>query len=137
MKEWDARTEWAATRIQACWRGFLARDDYPFAILLQHKSAAKPTATDAAALAAAALSEMNADLLPEGKVVTGRGGTGKWTRKKAFGFSRHVRSRPKGSPMRMWTRKNACKGRGRNKGKYFGQGHAAATCPDPERNRRL
>ena len=30
------------------------------------------------------LSEMNADLLPLDKVVTGHGGTGKWTRKKAF-----------------------------------------------------
>ena len=35
---------------------------------------------------------MNADLLPEGKVVTGHGGTGKWTRKKVAGFSRRVRS---------------------------------------------
>ena len=26
LKEWDARTEWAATRIQACWRGSVGRD---------------------------------------------------------------------------------------------------------------
>ena len=78
------------------------------------------------------LSEMNADLLPLDKVVTGHGGTGKWTRKKAFGFSRRVRSRPKATPMRMRYDpcKSAGKGKGRNKDKhdYFaripGQGHA-------------
>jgi len=78
------------------------------------------------------LSETNADLLPLEKVVTGHGGTGKWTRKKAFGFSRRVRSRPKATPMRMPydPRKNAGKGEGRNKDNhdYFaripGQGHA-------------
>ena len=78
------------------------------------------------------LSEMNADLLPLEKVVTGHGGTGKWTRKKAFGFSRRIRSRPKATPMRMPydPRKNAGKGEGRNKDNhdYFaripGQGHA-------------
>jgi hypothetical protein len=78
------------------------------------------------------LSEMNADLLPLEKVVTGHGGTGKWTRTKAFGFSRRIRSRPKATPMRMRydPRKNAGKGEGRNKDNhdYFaripGQGHA-------------
>ena len=45
------------------------------------------------------LSEMNADLLPLEKVVTGHGGTGKWTRKKAFGFSRCVRSRREAAPV--------------------------------------
>ena len=76
--------------------------------------------------------EMNADLLPDGKVVTGHGGTGKWTRKKAFGFSRHVRSRPRRTPMRMRydPRKSAGKGKGRNKDNHDylaripGQGHA-------------
>ena len=79
---------------------------------------------------------MNADLLPEGKVVTGHGGTGKWTRNKAFGFSRRVRSRPKATPMRMRydPRKSAGKGKGRNKDNHDyitrtitttpGQGHA-------------
>ena len=75
---------------------------------------------------------MNADLLPDGKVVTGHGGTGKWTRKKAFGFSRHVRSRPRRTPMRMRydPRKSAGKGKGRNKDNHDylaripGQGHA-------------
>ena len=74
---------------------------------------------------------MNADLLPLEKVVTGHGGTGKWTRKKAFGFSRHVRSRPKATPMRMRydPRKSAGKGRGRNKDNHYhfdrtGQGYA-------------
>jgi hypothetical protein len=77
------------------------------------------------------LSEMNADLLPLEKVVTGHGGTGKWTRKKAFGFSRHVRSRPKATPMRMRydPRKSAGKGKGRNKDNHYhfdrtGQGYA-------------
>ena len=79
---------------------------------------------------------MNADLLPEGKVVTGHGGTGKWTRNKAFGFPRRVRSRPKATPMRMRydPRKSAGKGKGRNKDNHDyitrtitttpGQGHA-------------
>ena len=78
------------------------------------------------------MSEMNAALLPLEKVVTGHGGTGKWTRKKAFGFSRRVRSRPKATPMRMAydPRKSAGKGKGRNKDNHYyhasipGQGHA-------------
>ena len=74
------------------------------------------------------LSEMNAALLPLEKVVTGHGGTGKWTRKKAFGFSRRVRSRPKATPMRMRydPRKANGKGKGRNSERYghVGKGHA-------------
>ena len=70
------------------------------------------------------LSEMNADLLPLDKVVTGHGGTGKWTRKKAFGFSRRVRSRPRcggGFPHPA-----RGKGNGRNSDRYgyIGKGHA-------------
>ena len=80
----------------------------------------------------ACLSEMNADLLPEGKVVTGHGGTGKWTRNKAFGFSRRVRSRPKATPMRMRydPRKSAGKGKGRNKDNHDYITRTITTTPD-------
>jgi hypothetical protein len=64
---------------------------------------------------------MNADLLPEGKVVTGHGGTGKWTRNKAFGFSRRVRSQPRHGGKRM--RYDPRKARGKGKA-FFGDGRS-------------
>ena len=69
----------------------------------------------------ACLSEMNADLLPEGKLVTGHGGTGKWTRNKAFGFSRRVRSQPRHGGKRM--RYDPRKARGKGKA-FFGDGRS-------------
>ena len=63
-------------------------------------AAALPAAAEPAALTTAAVEyEMNDDQLPDCKVVTGHGGTGKWTRKKAFSFLRHVRSRRCTSPL--------------------------------------
>ena len=64
---------------------------------------------------------MNADLLPSCKVVTGHGGTGKWTRKKVAGLSCRARRCPRCGvkPMR-----HKAQGKGEGRMKEGGKGHA-------------